>query len=175
MRKFIAILTCMILLAGCTGTPLKKQTFTIELGDEVYDNPSVYLKENVNTSGMVVKAKESGIRKENKQFVSGNNDYLMVGTYDFAIETKSGKEIPFKVKIKDTKPPTLENGDREIFVEKGTVINWDAYFKAHDLSGTSYEINPYIDTGNPGSYTVELKVSDRFGNSISKSIVINVQ
>lgn len=175
MRKFLVTILCMFLLCGCSNTPLKKQTFTIELGNDVYANPILYVKDNVDVDGMTIKTLNSGIRKEDNQFVSGNNDYLLVGTYDFALVTKTGKEIPFKIKIKDTKPPTLRKYQSEITVSSGQIINWDDYIGADDLSGISYEIIPNIDTTITGSYPIDLKVSDRFGNSVTKSIVVNVQ
>lgn len=162
------------MLCGCSGTPLRKQTFTIELGNEVYANPSLYIKDNYDTEGMSVKTLNGGIKKEDNQFISGNNEYLLVGTYDFAIVTKNGREIPFRIKIKDTQPPTLRSIQKEIVVDKNSVINWDQYVGADDLSGISYEMVPNIDTSVAGSYPIELRVSDRFGNSVSRSIVVNV-
>ncbi|MDO4467405.1 MAG: hypothetical protein Q4C49_10455 [Bacillota bacterium] len=175
MRKILTIVVCMFLLCGCSSSPLKKQTFTIELGNDVFANPILYVKDNVDVEGMSVKTLNVGIRKEDNQFVSGSNDYILVGTYDFAIVTKTGREIPFKIKIKDTKPPTLRSYKKEITVKKGSIINWDDYIGADDLSGISYEMIPNIDTTIVGSYPIDLKVSDRFGNSVTKTIVVNVE
>ena len=175
MRKWISVLVAICLLTGCSDTILQKQTFTIEMGKDVYANPSLYVKDGVNTDGMSVKSLEAGIRKVDNRFVSGNNEYLLVGTYDFALVSSTGHETAFKIKIKDTQPPTLGNGISTVTLSIGQVVNWDDIFHATDLSGVSYELIPNIDTSVAGNYTCDLKVQDRYGNATTKSITIIVE
>lgn len=176
MRKWFISVLCLFLLSGCSSTvELQKQTFTIELGKDVYANPSLYVKEdkNYDTSGMSVQAVSNGIRKRNNRFVTGTMDYLVVGEYNFKL-VDGNNEYPFKIKIKDTLPPTVGSSPSEITVAKETIINWADYFEASDLSGVSYSVNTNFSTSESGSFDVVVKISDRFGNAIEKSVRVNV-
>ena len=100
MRKLWIIFICLLVCTGCSSQiELQKQTFTIELGKDVYANPALYVKEdkNYDTSNMSVQAVSSGIRKMDNRFITGGMDYLVVGEYDFKI-VDGDKEYPFKIK-----------------------------------------------------------------------------
>lgn len=176
MRKWILSLFCLFLLSGChQSILLQKQTFTIELGKDVYANPALYVKEDMNydTSNMSVQAVSNGIRKRNNRFITGTMDYLVVGEYDFKLVDGSD-EYPFKIKIKDTLPPTVKTSPTEITVARETIINWADYFEASDLSGVSYSVNTNFSTSESGSFDVVVKISDRFGNAVEKNVRVNV-
>ena len=116
---------------------------------------------------MSVQAVSSGIRKMDNRFITGGMDYLVVGEYDFKI-VDGDKEYPFKIKIKDTQPPTVNNAPTEISVARETIIDWSQYFDASDLSGVSYSVNQNFSTAQAGSVDIVLKISDRYGNAVEK-------
>ena len=100
-------------------------------------------------------------------------DYLLIGEYDFEIENKKVK-TPFRIKIKDTKPPTITDMPKEIEVTKGSVIDWGSYFKAEDLSGVEYSANQDV-LQYMGDHFVEVTISDHFGNSINHTVKVIVK
>ena len=174
-KKWILIFLCF-LLSGC-GKPveLKKHTFTIELGKDVYANPGLYVKDASvhDLDKMEIDSVSPGIVKNANRFVSSGYDYLLIGEYEFEL-TKGKETVPFKIKIKDTKPPTITNMVSEVEVLQGTEIDWDSYFHATDLSGVKYsanqEVSPYL-----GEYDVEVTISDRFGNSVVQPVKVSVK
>ncbi len=165
----------LFLIVGCSPKlHLKNQTFVFELGQDIYANPEVYLHpEEVNLDGLVVEAKSPSVSLLNNRFVSVNLEYLNVGEYDFVL--RQGKqEIPFLVKVKDTKPPTLQKFPASIEVFLGTEIDWPAVFEATDLSGVYYEA-PTSLTSTLGEHEVDVKIRDRFGNAIIRHIRVVVK
>ena len=177
MKKWVvAILTCALLLSGCSSkVTLLKQTFTIELGNDVYANPRLYIEnpDNYDLDEMKISVKTGGIYKKDNRFVTGGMDYLVAGEYDFVLEYGS-QSIDFKIKIKDTQPPTVTRAVSEITVAQYTIVNWYDYFSASDISGVSFSTSPLLDTSNTGDYTVLLKISDRFGNADEREVVVHV-
>ena len=177
MKKLLIFICSFFLLAGCSKAPvLQKQTFTIELGEDVYANPALYVKdaEKYDTEKMKIVALSSGIRKKDNRFVTGAQEYLVAGEYNFRLENGSQK-IDFKIKIKDTKPPTVLKSTSSITVPQGTLVNWENYFNASDISGIAYSMSPILDTTNKGEYTILLKISDRFGNSTEHEVTVRVE
>lgn len=172
MRKWILCFLLMFSLSACSNVELQKQTFTFELGQDVYNNPANFVKEA--NDNMEVKAVSQGIRVKQNRFVTGTMDYLVCGTYDFEIISGS-KTIPFKIKIKDTKAPTLSDAPSEITTPAGESIDWDSFFGAKDLSGVEYSTDPSIDTSSVQTSEVTLKIEDRYGNSVTKTVVVNVE
>ncbi len=173
MRKGFVCILCLILLCGCSiGVQLKKQTFTIELGKDIYANPSLYVKNGVDTTRLKVVSNSVGIEKVDNRFVTSGLDYLVVGEYDFSI-VNGKKEIPFVVKVKDTVAPVCSSDVSQITVSQGANIDWNSYFQASDLSGVNFEAN--VDTGQVGSQDVTVKIADRFGNSVTKNVSVVVQ
>lgn len=177
MLKKLFFCLCFLILVGCSANiELSKNVFTIELGQDVYANPSLYVKnpEEINTSELEVMPVSGGIHKKENRFVTSNMDYLVVGEYDFKLITPN-KTFPFKIKIKDTKPPTFNDNFSVITVPKDEEIDWQAHFSASDLSGVSYDVSPEIDASASGSYSVKVKISDRFGNTAEKEITVKVE
>ena len=175
MRKLF-ILLCLLVCSGCSNKiELQKQTFTIELGKDVYANPGLYVKEDMNydTSNMEVRVVSNGIRKKDNRFITGELDYLVVGEYDFKL-VDGENEYPFKIKIKDTQPPTINEAPSEITVEKETIIDWSQYFDVSDLSGVSFSVNQNFSTAETGSVDIVLKISDRYGNAVEKNVRVNI-
>lgn len=175
IKKIGSILLCLV-LCGCASTvELQKQTFTIELGQDVYANPALYVKNQSERAlgKMKVSPVSIGVVKSKNRFVSMGYDYLLIGEYDFEIVNKKAK-TPFRIKIKDTKPPTIQDMPSEIKVMKGSVIDWNSYFNAEDLSGVEYSANQdalqYL-----GEHFVEVTISDHFGNSISHTVKVIVE
>ena len=99
-------------------------------------------------------------------------DYLVVGEYDFAIQD-GNKEYPFVIKVKDTTPPVCASEVSQITVSVGQNIDWNSYFHATDLSGVTFEAN--VDTSAASTQDVQLKISDRFGNAVTKNVSVVVQ
>lgn len=173
MSELAVVLTGCLLLAGCQSMPeLKKHTFTIELGQDVYANPALYIKENESTAGLEVVPETTGIAKKDNRFISRGYDYLVVGEYDFALKKGSEQEA-FRIKIKDTRPPTVTQDTTQINADLGEHIDWKTYFAATDLSGVSYEA-PLDTTATPGDHDIVVKISDRFGNTVERAVRVSV-
>ncbi len=86
MLKKIGIISLSFLLCACSlGVQLKKSMFTIELGKDIYANPTLYLKNATFSSRLKVVSKSVGVDKKNNRFMTSGMDYLVVGEYDFAI------------------------------------------------------------------------------------------
>lgn len=175
MKKlFLAF--ALLLLAGCSASlELQKQTFTIELGKDIYGNPSLYLKnpEAYNTSVMSVVCLDPSVAKVDNTFVSINQTYLVCGTYDFQLINGS-QRADFKIKVKDTQPPNVASSPESITVAKNSTIDWDQIFHASDLSGVNYEAPSNI-TSAAGTRSVIVKIADKFGNSVEKNITVVIE
>lgn len=174
-KKLLILLSSLCILTGCSkGIELQKQTFTVELGQDVYGNPSLYVKnpENYDTDMMQVRASTGNIAKKENRFVNTDSDYLGVGEYDFELYYQ-GKSYPFKIKIKDTQPPTLMASPTDVQANIGEIINWQEIFKATDLSGVSYEA-PNDVTAETGVKTIVVTIHDKFGNKVDKTVRVNV-
>lgn len=172
IEKLLFIVSAF-LLAGCAGAPeLKKHTFTIELGQDVYANPALYVKDEQAPAGYEVVATTTGISKKDNRFITRGYDFLVVGEYEFALQ-KGSESIPFGIKIKDTRPPTVTQDVQEIQAALGETIDWKNYFQATDLSGVSYEA-PLDTTATPGDHDISVKISDRFGNTVEKPVKVVV-
>lgn len=173
MYKKIIVIMISLFLWGCSsGIELQKQSFTIELGKDVYANPTLYVKDNINLDGAKVVCNSIGVDKKNNRFMTSGKDYLVVGEYDFVIEYKN-KEYPFVIKVKDTKAPVCQSGSDDFTVKKGATVNWDDYFHASDLSGVSYDGT--VDTSTTGEKDVKVVISDRFKNSVTKTVHVVVE
>ena len=176
MKKKLGIVFLCLLLCGCSRpVELKKQTFTIELGQDVYANPALYVKDQSanDLKNLEVVPVTVGIVKSKNRFISMGHEYLLVGEYDF--EVRKNKDVfPFKIKIKDTKPPTLTHNPSQIYVPVNTVIDWGSYFAAEDLSGVEYSATQSIFLYR-GENFVDLTISDHFGNSTVENIKVIVE
>ena len=86
------------MLWGCAApVELQKQTFTIELGKDVYANPALYVKDgkNYHTEDMSVVSVSRGIAKKENRFISLGKEYLVVGEYDFKNQNGlAGNPVP---------------------------------------------------------------------------------
>lgn len=173
--KSLVVCASLCILYGCAkNIELQKQTFTFELGKDVYANPALYVKdgEDLPTQNMKITSLSRGVVKKENRFMSQGKDYLVVGEYDFQIENGSSK-IPFKIKIKDTMPPTATEAPTEYTTTIGSVINWDEVFHATDLSGVRYETSAAITSG-AGEKEVVVKIMDRYGNTLEMPIKVIV-
>ena len=172
MRKKLGLLFLACILCACsTGIQVKKKMFTIELGKDIYANPSLYLKNDSSFKNLKMVAKSVGVDKKDNRFMTKGMDYLVVGEYDFAIEDRN-KEYPFVIKVKDTTPPVCASNVSQVSVSQGQSIDWNSYFHASDLSGVIFTSN--VDTSQTGSQDVEVKISDRFGNAVTKTVTVVV-
>lgn len=176
MRKWIGLVLGLVLLTGCSRPVLQRQTFTVELGQDVYANAALYIKdaENYETDQMEVEALSPGVVKKENRFISKNLDYLVVGEYDFTIHTGQ-EDLDFKIAIKDTQPPTIDSYQKEITISRGEVIDWSRYFEASDLNGVSFSVESDLDTSQAGEKEVTVRIQDRFGNAVERSVKVIVQ
>lgn len=176
MKKLGVLFLACIMLCGCSRkVNLMKQTFTIELGNDVYANPRLYV-ENVDMydlEAFSISAKTAGVYKKDNRFVTGSMDYLVAGEYDFVLDYKN-QSVDFKIKIKDTQAPTVTRSVSEIWIGKGTIVSWADYFSAADISGVFFSTSPILDTTNEGDYTILVKIQDRFGNTDDREVVVHV-
>lgn len=175
MRKLCMIFISLLLLTGCSGPSLQRQTFTVELGQDIYANAALYIKDaqNYPTDDWEVEAKSSGIVKTQNRFTSENMDYLVVGQYDFVIHA-GNRDIDFSISVKDTQPPTILSCPSEISVSTGQSVDWSAYIKASDLSGVSFSTASEFNPSSAGEQDVSVRISDRFGNAVTREIHVNV-
>lgn len=178
MRNLGHLAVCLapaLALSGCTTVELANQTFTVELGADVYANPRLYLKDedSIDISKASVVALTPGVAKTSNRFVSKDSDYLNIGEYDFVLEYK-GNEYPFVIKVKDTKPPTCQKNPTSIEATLGENIDWEEVFAATDISGVYYEA-PSDATSYAGINTITVRVYDRFGNSAEKTIDVVIE
>ena len=175
MKKLGMFLLCMFLCGCSSNVSLKKQTFTIELGKDVYANPALYVKEQSERElkNMSVNPVSVGIVKSKNRFVSMGYDYLLIGEYDFEI-SHNNKKVPFRIKIKDTQPPTILKKVEELTVSKGTYIDWSTYFEAEDISGVEYN-SSQDELQYVGEHYIEVTISDHFGNATSRSVKVTVE
>ena len=175
MKKLGVFLLCLFLCGCSSNVALKKQTFTIELGKDVYANPALYVKDQSERSlkKMKVNPVSVGVVKSKNRFVSMGYEYLLIGEYDFEIEYNK-KTVPFRIKVKDTKPPTIVKKPEEIRIARGTSIDWNSYFEAEDLSGVEYSASQ-DELQFTGEHYVEVVISDHFGNSTSRSVKVIVE
>ena len=176
MRKGLGLVLGLVLLTGCSSPVLQRQTFTVELGQDVYANAALYIKnaDSYETDQMDVEALSPGVIKKENRFISKNLDYLVVGEYDFTIHTGHA-DLDFKIAVKDTQPPTIDSYQQEITVSKGEVIDWSRYFKASDLNGVSFSLDTDLDTSQAGQKDVTVRIQDRFGNAVERSVKVIVQ
>ena len=155
MLKKIGIISLSFLLCACSlGVQLKKSMFTIELGKDIYANPTLYLKNATFSSRLKVVSKSVGVDKKNNRFMTSGMDYLVVGEYDFAIVDGS-KEYPFVIKVKDTTAPVCASEVGQITIGVGQNVDWNSYFHATDLSGVTFEAN--VDTSTASTQDVQVK------------------
>lgn len=171
---FALLLT--VLLAGChQDFELTNQTFVMELGTDIYANPALYINDvdQIDVSKLSVEPQTPGITVLENRFVSVSLDYLGVGTYDFVMK-EGREEMPFVIKVKDTKPPTLQATPSEVTVEWGQQPDWQTLYGGTDLSGVYYETNQNIWT-EAGTHDIEVKIRDRFGNSLTRSLKVTVK
>ncbi len=175
-RKAFFAAGAMFLLAGCSqNISLTNQTFVLELGTDVYANPALYLEhpESVKLDRLSVEPDSPGITLSDNRFVTVGLDYLTVGEYDFHIREKNDT-VPFVIKIKDTKAPSLKRAPAEMTFTYGQDVNWDEVYGASDLSGVYYEA-PSDLTMNTEERDVTIKIRDRFGNAIMQPLHVKVQ
>ena len=110
-----------------------------------------------------------------RQLANGKNlleQFWDNSKYDFAIVDGS-KEYPFVIKVKDTTAPVCASEVGQITIGVGQNIDWNSYFHATDLSGVTFEAN--VDTSTASTQDVQVKISDRFGNSVTKNVSVVVQ
>lgn len=176
MRKKWMSLVMVLVLWGCASPSLQRQTFTVELGQDIYANAALYIKDasSYPTDDWEVEAKSSGVVKTQNRFTSRNLDYLVVGEYDFVIHT--GKEdLEFSISVKDTQAPTVLSYEPQIQISQGQSIDWSDYIEASDLSGVSFSTASNLDTSVSGSQNVSVRIADRFGNAAQREIQVNIQ
>ena len=75
MRKWIGLVLGLVLLTGCSRPVLQRQTFTVELGQDVYANAALYIKnaDSYETDQMDVEALSPGVIKKENRFISKNH------------------------------------------------------------------------------------------------------
>lgn len=173
--RHTAALIFSLALAGCSNeAQLQNYVYVVELGDDVYGNASLYIKdpENWHTEAMKVESRSPGLQVRDNRYVSASLDYLGVGEYNFVL-IQNGRETPFIIKVKDTQAPVAKENPERISVQQKSTIDWAQIFQAADLSGVYYEA-PVDVTSEIGEKSVQVKIRDRFGNSTVKTITIEV-
>lgn len=171
--KRALVLLMLPLLAACSGVTLKSDVVEMELGADVFANPRLYVQDGqeLDVEKADVYTTSPGVMKTRNRFVTSGQSYLQIGEYDFVLEYK-GRNYPFTLKIKDTTAPTCAKTPQVADVYVGATIDWDDIFGARDLSGVYYEC-PQLTNNIAAEGTVEVKISDRFGNSITRTVYLN--
>lgn len=170
-----ALLPMTVLFGGCaTQAQLENSTFVVELGEDVYGNASLYIKDPQKwaTDRMRIEPQSAGISVIDNRFVSSSLSYLGVGEYDFVL-VQDGAKTPFVIKVKDTQAPISKVSPERISVPYLSTIRWDEVYQASDLSGVYYDA-PLNLTAQPGEHAVQVRIRDRFGNSVLKDLIVEV-
>lgn len=175
-KRFLFCLCCLcFLLSACSSQPeLQKQTFTFELGSDVYANPALYIKDSsrYDLDSMKIIPTSKGLTKVENHFVNEKKDYLVCGVYSFELVYGRTK-IPIRIKIKDTKAPNVPLNPSEIKVSQGQIPDFQSAFQATDLSGVNYDA--VWDTTSTGSKDISVRIYDRFGNSVTRDVKLVVE
>lgn len=170
------LLVLLLAAAGCSSqTELAKQTFVVELGADVYANPNLHIKDGSeeDASRMEVICQSSQVQKVDNRFVSPGHDYLVSGEYDCLLKDGS-QEYPFVIKVKDTLPPSCKAQPDTVETTIGIMPDWVSVFDASDLSGVSCSA-PASAVEERGERDVDVTLSDRFGNSVIKTVHLVVR
>lgn len=146
---------------------LKSGSFTYEYGDEISNNIGSYFK-------ILDKDKVKETCKLKLPFE--NEDLVKVGSYKGKLSFRD-EIISFEIKVKDTTKPEFVDFQEVINTEEG-ISSKDTIlplFKANDLSDVSVELDDSgVDYGKAGSYNLTVVAKDIWGNSSSRSAVVNV-
>jgi len=173
VRKIlITLLITLLLLSGCSGNkfnPFVTQQVTVFEVNQEYD-PLTLIKD-VEKVGLVFEVLENTI------------DITTPGDYHikYRITSSDGKqsiEKTFEFSVADSEAPVLEI-DSIITIKRGTSFLMSEHAKAYDNRDgdltNSITYTGSVDAFKEGEYPVKVSVSDRFGNTTTKDIVIKVE
>lgn len=141
--------------------------FTIELGKDIYANPTLYLKNATFSSRLKVVSKSVGVDKKNNRFMTSGMDYLVVGEYDFAIVDGS-KEYPFVIKLKIQRLQYVQVKWVKSQLGLDRMLIGIPTFMRQIYRELLLKAN--VDTSTASTQDVQVKISDRFGNSVTKNV-----
>ncbi len=97
---------------------------------------------------------------------------------EYLLNLKYGEEIvPVNIIIEDTTAPKIENRVGSIDVEEGKkVTDWTPYFFIIDESDVDTTYNDdEIDFAKPGKYTLKIEAVDKYGNTSTGEMTVNVE
>lgn len=124
----------------------------------------------------------NGKNYEENVSIENNIDENKLGEYKVKYKLSliiMEKTIERKVKIVDTKKPTLTiNSDKDIYMSVGDNvpdIEYSAYDNYDGDLTSKVKIKSNVDTSKNGNYKIEYEVSDSSNNSVSDSINVHIQ
>lgn len=173
MRKvFITVLIAMLFLAGCSGkkfNPFVTQQVTVFEINQEYD-PLTLLKD-VERVGLVFEVVENTVN------ISEPGDYHI----KYRITSRDGKhsvERTYEFSVADTEAPELTIND-VITIKRGSTFIMSEHARAYDKRDgdltSSIVYTGVVDAFKEGEYPVKISVSDRFGNTTVRDIIIKVE
>lgn len=158
---------------------LKETSFTFELGEEIPFNTKYYLSDSTKSNVL----KNSSITLKNNydteiidgKIISSGREYLTVGSYEVVIKYKK-KDVSFEIKVEDTTPPSFEDFQKEITIQKDAIdVDLTKYFKAKDISGTpNITVDSNLDISKVGEYEANVKAVDYYNNVTTEKAIIKV-
>ena len=156
----ISILTLILVLVMLLISKVKPIINVIELGNNLIDidKPTTFFKEK-NISDCKIKS---------------NINVNKVGKYSYELVCPKKTYGKYKIKVVDTvSPMTIK---RKLAILPGSGIKEeDLFLDIYDLSNYHLEFVSYVeDKYDIGSYDINVKVSDDYGNSKIDTIVLNV-
>lgn len=177
MIVFIIIIFAFFRGSKKTTFLLKKEYFTVELGDEYSLHPRDYIKgdkEVLDDTKISVKNANDVPCNCGPDIGTIAQEYP-VGEYE-GTATYKDKKLKFMIEIKDTKAPAFENFKEAIEVELGDTKDLTTNFKVNDASEVTITVDTTgVDFNKVGSYPATVKAVDKYNNSTQKEITIVIQ
>ncbi|MGX8834710.1 hypothetical protein ACWG0P_10900 [Amedibacillus sp. YH-ame6] len=180
LLSMIMVFTSCLTACGSASIKLQKETFNVELGEQINTKASTYLAKDTDKDVL----KESKVSFKESKYYSVDNksetlkakdkDYLPVGRYSGSVKYQDNKQ-DFIVEVKDTTAPKFIDFKDEISIEVGSEVKLEGYFKAEDLSQVSISINKdKLDITKEGSYEIQVTAADEYKNKDTKKATIKV-
>lgn len=132
-----------------------REQFTLELGDKLKKSDLVDISTDED-------------KIDDKYIETINNS--PIGEYEINVELE-GQPYICKVKVQDTKAPTLTLRDITVYKEQNIAVTKESFIEnVEDASGEVVTtLNSEINTNNIGTYKIEIKAIDKNGNEVVKT------
>lgn len=166
---FVIIISSLFSLYGCSPKEeikLKEETFKVEYGMNVSNDPKDYLDNSEELLQSVI--------IENIPEKETNKDFPPVGSYEILIKDQKEKK-KVDILIEDTTKPIFKNLKQTYELEYGIKLN-SQLFEADDLSKVKITIDDSkVDYKKSGEYEVQVIAKDEAGNETIEKVRVVVK